>query len=370
MEIEQISPEKPISPENIKTAWNQANLVNNAIDNNEFTINKAEGFDNFEEILPQIINTKMFIELPPERLKDSFDGKTQGEALLGILSEKYVENNEQTTVLDTLLKNNVSLVIAVQEGFINDPKIEEALKMLNEKGMSPTLWIVLNDDLGYWTNKSNTEETLAKMKSVLEFVKSKDIKIEKIGLDYEPPLEMTKGLATGNITKVLEEFKIYVNQTKEKRKHLFLQSHLDRELTQMMDTYNVKIETYVTTKELRLLGNLLTFFPHRKSDIVPMAYTSVRTDGSEKVMTKMLDGINKNEFPAIGIVGNSEKTPGRDLRGPGTPEKHLSYDQLVFNFRRLLGRKNPFRSHYVFALDGAETLNKVLDARLESIREN
>jgi hypothetical protein len=101
-----------------------------------------------------------------------------------------------------------------------------------------------------------------------------------------------------------------------------------------------------------------------------MAYTSVRTDGSEEAMTKMLDGINKKEFPAIGIVGNSEKTPGRDLRGPGTPEKHLSYDQLVFNFRRLLGRKNPFRSHYVFALDGAETLNKVLDARLESIRED
>jgi hypothetical protein len=135
---------------------------------------------------------------------------------------------------------------------------------------------------------------------------------------------------------------------------------------------------------LRSLSNLLTFKPNPESKTVTMAYTSVHKRDVEKSelenpkvkkgITNTLNRIDEAEIPALGIIGsNPKRTPGKDLRenkdGEKEPEKHLTLEELTYNFNQILVREKPFRTHNVFALDSAETLNMVLKAREDGIKE-
>lgn len=88
-------------------------------------------------------------------------------------------------------------------------------------------------------------------------------------------------------------------------------------------------------------------------------------------MSKTLKRINSNETPALGIVGSDPyNTPGKDLRKK--PEKHLTVEELTYNFNKIFGRdnwKSPFRTHNVFALDSAKTLETILRAREDATNE-
>jgi hypothetical protein len=351
-----INTEKP----NISTAWNEANIINSALDAAEISRDEASNIV-YEQLMPRILHTKMFVELPRERLESM--NKTQGEALRDLLNEKY---NEEDTVLDILAKNNVSLAIAMQEGFDTDPLMLSTLKNLNAKGIKPTLWLVLDDTLGYWTNKTNVEESLEKLNKMVLWSKENRIDIEKIGLDYEPPIELLKGIMNLNIPQTIKETYKYISRTiKNRKKFGNLQNYIDENLQRIRQEHGIEIETYAAMEPLRSLSNWLSFRPNQESKIVSMAYTSA---------SNILERINEKEIPALGIVGSDPfNTPGKDLRenrkGKRKPEKHLTLDELTYNFNKILGRNNPFRTHYVFALDSAETLNMVLDARNKALLE-
>jgi hypothetical protein len=365
--------------ENISTAHNEANFINAAIDDKVITTEQANEII-FEQLLPDILSTKMFVELPQERLDEV--NKTQGEALRDLLNEKGVNNQ---TVLERLEKNNVSLAIAMQEGFDKDPLMVESFKKLNESGIKPTLWLVLDDTLGYWTNKANVEESMSKLELMLKWARGNDIEIEKVGLDYEPPIELLRGLMNLNIPKSIKETYKYITKAIENHKELGnLQWLIDSKLEEIMNRYDIGIETYAAMEPLRSLSNLLTFKPNPKSKTVTMAYTSVHKKGTEKSelsnskvkegITNTLSRIDEDEIPALGIIGsNPMKTPGKDLRenkdGEKEPEKHLTLEELTYNFNQILVREKPFRTHNVFALDSAETLNMVLKAREDGIKE-
>ena len=430
----------------ISTAWNQAHIINDAIDSNDLSTREASDALNYEELIPKILHTKMFVELPTERLRD---GQTQGQALKELLHQQYDQDHK---IIDTLAKNNVNLAIAMQEGFEDDPYLVECLKELNEKGLNPTLWLVLSDELGYWTNKANVQQSIDKLERLLNWKDVHGIKIDKIGLDYEPPLEFTKGLVSKNIPKMFKELIEYFRQAKVNKKEFGnLQNYLNYSLAILASTNHIPIETYASTQPLRTFSNLLTFKPSPGSDIVTMAYSSAlkkelgedaesvnryftqrgafsaesaieiseknlksigfknlsvkelqekylfvkETNGKfwidrnilkqmdedlnkglDKKIQWLLNKIDKDEIPALGIVGSDPyNTPGRDLResleGQKKPEKHLSKKELTENFRALLGRDNfgsPIRESYVFALDG-DTLEDVLDARKNAIKE-
>jgi hypothetical protein len=111
-----------------------------------------------------------------------------------------------------------------------------------------------------------------------------------------------------------------------------------------------------------------------------MAYTSalkkdpvaneINNPKIKERMRKTLSKIDKDEIPALGIVGSDpSNTPGRDLRG-NKLEKHLSLEELTYNFREILGKENPFNTHAVFALDSAKNLKKMLKAREDAISED
>jgi hypothetical protein len=350
--------------EEYSASWNEAHMINNAYDSEDISLEDANTKD-FEELIPKMIHTSMFVELPPEYR----DEQTEGEALEALLMQ---EQNGQT-VLDILESNKISLSIAMQEGFDKDPKMIDMLKLLNERGITPTMWVVLDDKLGYWTNKANVVETVEKIRKILDWAKENNIKTEKIGLDYEPRIEFFKGLYNFNLPKLIREGLEYARKSKENRKNLGnVQTYVDNELQGIINEYGVKIETYAGMEPLRSISNWLTLRPNKNAQIVTMAYTSTVTKdnkGIDYVTGKIASG----EIPATGILGKDPtKTPGRQLIEGKKFERHLTYEQLVYNLNRLwFGKKTllkPFRVHNVFALDSMDTLNQLVKARKEAPR--
>jgi len=350
--------------EGYTTSWNEAHLINNAYDNEEISLEEAETKD-FEELVPKMIHTSVFVELPPEYRGE----QTEGEALESLLIQ---EQNGQK-VLDVLSENRISLSIAMQEGFDTDPKMVEMFKLLNEKGITPTMWVVLDDKLGYWTNKANVVETAEKIRRILDWAKENDIKAEKIGLDYEPPIEFFKGLYNFNLPQIIKEGLEYARKSRENKKKLGnVQEYIDNELLDIVNKYGVKIETYAGMEPLRSISNWLTLRPNKNAQIVTMAYTSTVTKDN-KGIDFVTNKVAPNEIPATGILGKDPtKTPGRQLIENQKFERHLTYDQLVYNLNRLwFGEKTllrPFRIHNVFALDSIDTLNQLVKARKEAPR--
>jgi hypothetical protein len=319
---------------NINTAHNEANIINSAVDAKEISISDANDII-YEDLLPEILHTKMFVELPEERLNSM--GKTQGEALRDLLYEKGADDKY---VIDKLAENNVSLAIAMQKGFHQDTLMANSLKELNERGIKPTLWLVLDDTLGYWTNKANVEESLNKLEKMILWSKENNIEIDGVGLDYEPPIELLKGLMNLNIPETIKETYRYIQQgIKNHRRLGNLQEHIDNKLRTIIDRYNISIETYAAMEPLRSLSNWISFQPHKTSNTVSMAYTSVHKrniyeselDNSrfKRNVSRTLSKIKDGEIPALGIVGSDPfNTPGKDLResksGEKQPEKHLT----------------------------------------------
>jgi len=344
---------------NLETARNEAHLINDSLINEEIKTTEANNIA-FEELIPKMIHTSMFVELPPEYR----NSQSEGEAL----EELLTQNDGDETVLDILAENDISLTIAMQEGFDTDPKMVEMLKRLNEKGITPTMWVVLDDKLGYWTNKANVTETVEKIEKILDWAKENSIKAEKIGLDYEPPIEFFKGIYNFNIPKAIREGINYAMKIQESKKLIGnAQKYIDISLEHIINKYGVSIETYAGMEPLRSISNWLTLKPNEKAQIVTMAYTSTVTKdnkGIDFITGKVAD----NEIPATGILGQRpDRTPGRQLIENKKFEKHLTYEQLEYNLNRLwFGEKTlfkPFRTHDVFALDSIETLNKLVMAR-------
>jgi hypothetical protein len=346
----------------IETSRNEAHLINNSIDSGD--IEPSEACDTvFEDLIPKMIHSSMFVELPPEYREE----KSEGEALEDLL----LQGNDKETVLDVLSENNISLSIAMQEGFDQDPKMVEMFKLLNEKGITPTMWIVLDDKLGYWTNKANVEETVLKINKVLEWAKQNEIVVKNIGLDYEPPIEFFKGLYNFNIPKMIREGLEYARKSRENQAKIGnVQEYIDQELENITNKYNIKIETYAGMEPLRSISNWLTLRPNKNAQIVSMAYTSTVTKDN-KGIEYITGKVKANEVPATGILGErTDKTPGRQLIENKKFERHLTYDQLVYNLNRLwFGKKtllSPFRTHKVFALDSINTLNQFVQARKQA----
>ena len=357
---------------NIETARNEAHLIQDRIreetdevKQNELRHYFSEGENVFENVIPEMIHTSMFVELPPEYR----EGQSEGKALEALLTQE--EDGE--TVLDVLAKNKISLSIAMQEGFDTDPKMVEMFKLLNERGITPTLWVVLDDKLGYWTNKANAVETVQKIEKILDWAKENGIDTNKIGLDYEPPIEFFKGLYNFNLPKIIREGLEYARKSKENKKQLGnIQKYIDTELERIVGKYGVKIETYAGMEPLRSISNWLTLRPNKNAQIVTMAYTSTVTKDN-KGIDYVTSKVASNEIPATGILGKDPtKTPGRQLIEKQKLERHITYDQLVYNLNRLwFGEKTllrPFRVHNVFALDSIETLNQLVQARKEAPR--
>jgi len=357
--------------EKFSTDWSQAHIVNDAINNSELTVEEAENFDDFETLIPQIVHTTMFVELPNERLAE-MGNISQGEALENLLSQR---SDNQQSVLDILVENKISLSIALQDGFDNDPHMINAFKTLNERGITPTFWIVLNDEQGYWTEKANAEKTIEKLERALEWAQENHIDVKRIGLDYEPSIHIMKGIINKNIGKLKSSLIDYSKSSKESFERIGdPEEYMNNKISEIGKKYNVTFETYVGKEPLRTLSRLigLTMKPSQLSKIIPMVYTSVYPGDDEE---KTFNTLRHNETPALGIAGaDPYHTPGRDLREQGTekkPELHLSYEQLLSNFKNIFDKNkyhNPFRIHNVFALDKLQTLEMIIEARKNALK--
>jgi hypothetical protein len=225
----------------------------------------------------------------------------------------------------------------MQDGFDEDESMLQSLKELNEVGIKPTLWLVLDDKLGYWSNKANVEETVSKLDRMLAWTKDNGIKIDKVGLDYEPPIELLKGLMNKNVPQIIKEaFNYAVKTIQNKIKHGNLQNYLDKNIVEILDKYNhtplteelendmrklkdeiatpngidqaklqeyedkrqlleentIGLETYAAMEPLRKMSDFITFKANENSDIVTMSYTSTH---KKQIKRKALKDLTDEE---------------------------------------------------------------------------
>jgi len=261
------------------------------------------------------------------------------------------------------------------------------------------------------------KQTVSKLDRMLAWAKDNRIEIDKVGIDYEPPIELLKGLINKNVSQVIKEaFNYAVKTIGNKIRHGNLQNYLDRNIVEIFDKYNsdlpkedrIGIETYAAMEPLRSMSEFISFKANENSDIVTMSYTSANREKVKEIddkdlndeerkekmeerlkesqlnnpkikekMTSTLDKIDPKEIPDLGIVGsNPYRTPGRDLReykgGKKAPEMHLSEEEFLYNVRKILGKNNfqdSFRRYHVFALDSPEILRRVLESRENAPKE-
>lgn len=344
-------------------SWKEAQIINDAYNKAEITSEEASNTP-YEDLLPRIIHISVFIELH----SDKRAGLSEGEALMRILNQE--DSNTKKSTLNLLVENNIHPAIAMQDGFHTDPKMIEAFREMNRLGIKPTMWIVLNDELGYWTNKGNVKETIEKTKLALEWAKQNNIEVNKIGLDYEPSIQILKSLMNQNVKGLISGLKEYNKDVQQQSKMIGdPKEYINDAILEIKKKYNVRIETYVGRNPLRFISNLIgiTMPSSKLTKRVPMVYTS-----SSNGDTGVINTLENHDIPALGIVGDDPlNTPGRELwegkTGEKLPEIHLTDEQLEAVFSRIFDTKTPFRTHNVFALDDVSSLAKIINARKKTL---
>jgi len=74
----------------------------------------------------------------------------------------------------------------------------KALRALHDGGVSLGLWPLLPDENGYWASEGNATDFAARTRECLGFAQEAGAQVSTLAVDLEPPLEITRSLASGD----------------------------------------------------------------------------------------------------------------------------------------------------------------------------
>lgn len=235
------------------------------------------------------------------------------------------------TIAKYLQEKGIKLAIATNS---LDAPTAEALQMLK---MPVTLWITIEDEHDYWANAASCIHTSNRIAEAMSWAQVYGIPVERIGLDFEPPLTFVKALNQGRIFEVIKQFFAFKKASLPGAAGI---------INQTLGQYRVEVEYYVFPG---ILAKLMPtgIKPPRAAREITMMYTSMLPGFLRKLFLKLH---GKHQIPAFGIVNGAEgQTPGRMLAN-GLPG-HLTAKQLAADIAYL----NPTEA-YLFALNGVEVL--------------
>ena len=373
---------------------NEAHLINDAMKQGAVSTEEAQawrgeqgaifGDEKILELMRELVNPKLFVELPFENL----DGNSRGISLQKLFCQKMVdEKGDEMELGDYLAKKRMGLSIAMSS---LDDETAEAFQYLNEKGVPIIAWVVIEDVEGYWTNAANIPETTLKTKQILRWAHEKGIDLHAVGFDLEKPLQLLAAVAKLDIVTVASEIRNYAKSAKnitDPKKKL-------RELTDFVKRSGQQTEAYTFPSPL---GPVLGGISPEGADfdnIVEMLYLG---PGLARLLR------NKKLTPAFGIAarpeldGLPEERPGRDFqvvnemrsgkrfediqRKPVGPNEHRSQQELNELVKMWLdqeinikNRTFKMRDVYLFAMNDyrvammlAEAIDTGFDRQKEKI---
>lgn len=329
METEQV--QSPRANEDYSHDEQLAHMINSAIKQEIITSEYAsnEMFWNQEisdkqeiiEIGKKMFRINFFMEYSEEHETFSKTDKTIADRGLVLQEELTKTDKDGNSMLSTLEKHNGGVSIAM---ITRDEETAKAFKMLNDRNIPITAWIVTDDEYGYWAHKGNVGRIIDETRDVLKWAKENDIKLERIGMDLEIPIQLSRAIFSINPKNIAKESIRYLKSFlfKENPNTVF-----SRELKKIQDEYpEIEIETYVAAKEIRrVVGWSMLKTPEYINKAFPMVYTS---SVSNKFSKKLIRNSPIRELMALGILGKSRTSrPGRDLWGR-KPKPNMSYKQL------------------------------------------
>jgi hypothetical protein len=323
--------------------------IDQIIDSTKIIERKSPEFYGLDEKnVPYSYQPIFYMEFPNEWVDPKERGKQITEMLLSPVSEDI-----QVPLAEYLAWNNCGIALAMTE---LDDSTAEAIQILNKFGIPVEAWITIDDNEGYFLNPLSIKPTINKIGKVLEWSKEKDLQIDSIGLDLEPPFDfhydLWRDIKPENYPNRVSYIKDwmkhkidiswywlnYINECKKYKNDVKL---LSEYLNNLQDD-QIKTTLYSSIIWFSPM-DIPNFNPDKK---VQLRYTNIITN---PIFKKFL---NPDFVAALGIVnGIDGETPGRDF-SKGVMPDHLTDIDLINYIASTL-------SLYRTTKDGADALNSI-----------
>jgi hypothetical protein len=239
-----------------------------------------------------------------------------------------------------------------------DPQMVEFLRELNLKDVPVDAWPNMRDCDGYWMHNGNMDEGRRNIFAILDALAKKNIDVESVGLDLEPPLAVLKD---GKPMRGICTEKPWLPSPAK------AEDKLRRLIEEMLgaghgvDTYEVPVlSDYALPRRLFGIPQAPLVHPssmgqHRR---VGMVYTSVTPGmalmgGPESFVRDYSAG--RERMPALGIVSATGKNPGRKF---GDTEPYFLDDRELARDIEAALSVSP-KELFIFALNGLQVVERV-----------
>jgi len=301
-------------------------------------------------------DVKFFVEKHPESLD-----KPRPEVLKELL------NNEVCDFLNSR-KWGVSLA-TIQLGETTAKVIQDINK--NYPQLPFTMWLVLPDRQGYWTNESNINETKSLVKNVENWVNQYELNIAGFGFDIEPPINFIRETNKSPLHLALNAIK---RDFSLRTTHKFQKENFRQELDDLISDVKhngIPTEAYVHPW---ITGKLFNIAPKTNADYnFVMVYSSLFKNPLGQAIPKhFLDKDNEKQFPAIGnFTHDMKKHDGRKLV-PNDEKSITGLKELERDITNLAQKSQKDGRNYlerfrVFALTGKPII-EATNSALEKIK--
>jgi len=305
----------------------------------------------------------------PNPPKLSFFVESREEALrCGFRSRaRFLEQRVFTAaLLQRLARHGARLVIASEA---DEDGVDALVEAATASGVGVDLWLNLPRELGYWQSKRNVRQALRTAERLLSWIAQRNMRVGKLGVDVEPPIELCGAFANRRPVALLRELAAM---------HLRggRQADFNRLVMLLNSDHGVDIYKLPIWGDLwpaRLIAGLFRappgFLADPRNRVVSMLYSSVFPALGRGLLRRLL---RPGEVPALGIISATEDDPGVTL--PFTPAglapSLLSGDALTRDVALALeGQAHRARPPelYFFALNGPGALDKA-EAALAAAR--
>jgi hypothetical protein len=277
-----------------------------------------------------------FIEEHPNELREARDKR-----LRALLFERTLGG--KSCVADILATLGWGISIATTPGCQN-AETASILRRLIDRGIKITHWVVLPDDKGYWTNRSNLRETYEFTYAYFNWLVQSNLAFEHCGLDLELPIATVKYWFQGRRKEFLKNWA---------RERYGKPSMEIGKFWEEMRQIGPEFEIYKFPALIDWAFSPRVRTPDWITRRIVMAYTDGFSPEIQGLSARVLS--MGNDIPAFGILnGRYGETPGRSL-GPGLP-RHLTSQDLI-NVMQAVVRPE----YYFFAFNGPAVLDILIN---------
>jgi len=248
---------------------------------------------------------------------------------------------EEEGLLDGLSRSGASIAMAMLD---LSTERASAIRLLNQRGVDVSAWLILDAAEGYWFTADNVEVAAARYREVRSYFEHEGLAIKTIGLDVEAPHEDARALVSRGSSALRQ---LFIRRRSPGAIHRAIEQYaaLIGEIRRdgfTVETYQFPLiadERRARSTLLQRVFGIVDMLPDRE---VMMLYRSLLP---HPIGAAMVDAYGKDaDAIAVGITGG-----GVDFVDDVLDQRRLTYDELLFDLRRAARYTDEL---YVFSLEG------------------